>query len=108
MIAVRETDGAAASLRAAKVNELRGMYVYQSKAVAKGMPHGSKGLPGMSVTRGVPVLVIGDNFACRTKRPNEETGGFESGVFLGHSSSVIALGHCDHSMSKAGGGAPGH
>ncbi|WP_328708870.1 methyltransferase, FxLD system [Microbispora hainanensis] len=34
-----------------------------------------------SVTRGVPALISGGSFAYRTKRPNEETGGFESGVF---------------------------
>ncbi|QHC26377.1 methyltransferase, FxLD system [Streptomyces sp. GS7] len=50
------------------------------------MLHGSKGLVeqgvfALSVTRGVPTLVVGGSFAYRTKRPNEETGGFESGVF---------------------------
>ncbi|WP_030017920.1 methyltransferase, FxLD system [Streptomyces monomycini] len=50
------------------------------------MLHGSKhlvdqGVLGLSVTRGVPALVIGSSFAYRTKRPNEATGGFESGVF---------------------------
>ncbi|GCD41764.1 methyltransferase, FxLD system [Streptomyces paromomycinus] len=49
------------------------------------MLHGSKhlvdqGVLGLSVTRGVPALVAGGSFAYRTKRPNEETGGFESGV----------------------------
>lgn len=34
---------------------------------------------------GVPALISGDSFAYRTKRPNAETGGFESGVF-GHGS----------------------
>jgi protein-L-isoaspartate(D-aspartate) O-methyltransferase len=29
----------------------------------------------------VPVLIDGGSFAYRTKRPNERTGGFESGVF---------------------------
>ncbi|WP_030891298.1 methyltransferase, FxLD system [Streptomyces sp. NRRL F-5053] len=50
------------------------------------MLHGSKdlvdqGVLALSVTRGVPALVVGGSFAYRTKRPNEETGGFESGVF---------------------------
>ncbi|QDY79128.1 methyltransferase, FxLD system [Streptomyces qinzhouensis] len=49
------------------------------------MLHGSKdlvdqGLLALSVTRGVPALVSGGSFAYRTKRANEETGGFESGV----------------------------
>ncbi|MFI9630106.1 methyltransferase, FxLD system [Streptomyces sp. NPDC052042] len=49
------------------------------------MLHGSKqlvdqGVLALSVTRGVPALVVGGSFAYRTKRPNEETGGFESGV----------------------------
>lgn len=34
-----------------------------------------------SASRGVPVLISGDSFAYRTRRPNEETGGFESGVY---------------------------
>jgi protein-L-isoaspartate(D-aspartate) O-methyltransferase len=33
-----------------------------------------------SAARGVPALISGGSFAYRTKRPNEETGGFESGV----------------------------
>jgi protein-L-isoaspartate(D-aspartate) O-methyltransferase len=33
-----------------------------------------------SAARGVPTLVSGGSIAYRTKRPNEETGGFESGV----------------------------
>ncbi|ABD11408.1 protein-L-isoaspartate carboxylmethyltransferase [Frankia casuarinae] len=33
-----------------------------------------------SAARGVPTLVSGGSFAYRTKRPNEKTGGFESGV----------------------------
>ncbi|MEU5900317.1 methyltransferase, FxLD system [Streptomyces venezuelae] len=50
------------------------------------MLHGSKdlvdeGVLALSVTRGVPALVADGSFAYRTKRPNEETGGFESGVF---------------------------
>ncbi|MEU4656829.1 methyltransferase, FxLD system [Streptomyces sp. NPDC023723] len=50
------------------------------------MLHGSKalvdqGVLAPSVLRGVPALVAGGSFAYRTKRPNEETGGFESGVF---------------------------
>ncbi|MGR3931724.1 methyltransferase, FxLD system [Streptomyces sp. BRA346] len=50
------------------------------------MLHGSKqladqGVLALSVTRGVPALVVGGSFAYRTKRPNEETGGFETGVF---------------------------
>ncbi|MFE0422033.1 methyltransferase, FxLD system, partial [Streptomyces sp. NPDC058953] len=49
------------------------------------MLHGSKdlvdqGLLALSVTRGVPALVSGGSFAYRTKRSNEATGGFESGV----------------------------
>ena len=34
-----------------------------------------------SARRGVPVLVEGGSFAYRTKRANEEVGGFETGVF---------------------------
>jgi protein-L-isoaspartate(D-aspartate) O-methyltransferase len=34
-----------------------------------------------STSRGVPALIDGGSFAYRTKRANEETGGFESGVF---------------------------
>lgn len=34
-----------------------------------------------SAARGVPALICGGSFAYRTKRPNEKTGGFESGVF---------------------------
>ncbi|MEV7869214.1 methyltransferase, FxLD system [Streptomyces sp. NPDC088124] len=50
------------------------------------MLHGGKhvvdqGVLAPSVTRGVPALVMGGSFAYRTKRANEETGGFESGVF---------------------------
>lgn len=49
------------------------------------MLHGSQdlvdqGLFALSVTRGVPALVSGGSFAYRLKRPNEATGGFESGV----------------------------
>jgi len=33
-----------------------------------------------SATRGVPALISGGGIAYRTKRPNEKTGGFESGV----------------------------
>ncbi|MBX6385179.1 MAG: methyltransferase, FxLD system [Microbispora sp.] len=35
----------------------------------------------LSAARGVPVLIRDGSFAYRTKRPNQETGGFESGVF---------------------------
>ena len=50
------------------------------------MLHGSKdvvdqGFLALSVTRGVPALVDGGSIAYRTKRQNEATGGFESGVF---------------------------
>ncbi|GGO27168.1 hypothetical protein GCM10010116_54500 [Microbispora rosea subsp. aerata] len=34
-----------------------------------------------SAARGVPALISGGSFAYRTKRPNQEIGGFESGVF---------------------------
>jgi protein-L-isoaspartate(D-aspartate) O-methyltransferase len=34
-----------------------------------------------STARGVPVLISGDSFAYRTRRPNDDTGGFESGVY---------------------------
>ncbi|MCM3884300.1 methyltransferase, FxLD system [Frankia sp. R82] len=34
-----------------------------------------------SAGRGVPILISGASFAYRTKRPNGEIGGFESGVF---------------------------
>ncbi|WP_285498012.1 methyltransferase, FxLD system [Actinomadura sp. NBRC 104425] len=40
-----------------------------------------QGVFAASATRGVPALIDGGSFAYRTKRPNEETGGFESGVF---------------------------
>ncbi|MFI1825404.1 methyltransferase, FxLD system [Streptomyces sp. NPDC020412] len=59
------------------------------------MLHGSKdlvdqGLLALSVTRGVPALVDGGSFAYRTKRSNEETGGFESGV-LAHGPDAEAV-----------------
>ncbi|MEV0445985.1 methyltransferase, FxLD system [Streptomyces spectabilis] len=59
------------------------------------MLHGSKqlvdqGVFALSVTRGVPALVNGGSFAYRTKRPNEETGGFESGV-LAHGPEAKAV-----------------
>lgn len=34
-----------------------------------------------SALRGVPALIGDDSFAYRTRRPNDETGGFESGVY---------------------------
>ncbi|GAA3550230.1 hypothetical protein GCM10022419_033100 [Nonomuraea rosea] len=34
-----------------------------------------------STARGVPVLISGDSFAYRTRRPDEQNGGFESGVY---------------------------
>jgi protein-L-isoaspartate(D-aspartate) O-methyltransferase len=40
-----------------------------------------QGVMAASTTRGVPVLIDGGSFAYRTKRPNEQTGGFESGVY---------------------------
>jgi protein-L-isoaspartate(D-aspartate) O-methyltransferase len=40
----------------------------------------NQGLVALSATRGVPALVDGSSFAYRTKRPNEKTGGFESGI----------------------------
>ncbi|MGH3566667.1 MAG: hypothetical protein ACRDRH_11670 [Pseudonocardia sp.] len=39
-----------------------------------------RGLLALSATRGVPALISGGSFAYRTKRHNEATGGFESGV----------------------------
>ncbi|WEH31954.1 methyltransferase, FxLD system [Streptomyces sp. AM 4-1-1] len=39
-----------------------------------------QGLFALSATRGVPALISGGSFAYRIKRPNEATGGFESGV----------------------------
>lgn len=59
------------------------------------MLHGSKplvdeGVLALSVTRGVPALVVGGSFAYWTKRPNEETGGFESGV-LAHGPEAEAV-----------------
>ncbi|WP_165983996.1 methyltransferase, FxLD system [Streptomyces sp. YIM 98790] len=65
------------------------------------MLHGSKqlvdqGVLALSVTRGVPALVVGGSFAYRTKRPNEETGGFESGVFAhGPEAEAVAARYVD-------------
>jgi protein-L-isoaspartate(D-aspartate) O-methyltransferase len=39
-----------------------------------------RGLFNASALRGVPALASGDSFAYRIKRPNNATGGFESGV----------------------------
>jgi protein-L-isoaspartate(D-aspartate) O-methyltransferase len=43
-----------------------------------------------SAARGVPALISDGSFAYRTKRPNEETGGFESGV-LAHGPEAEAV-----------------
>ncbi|MET8012958.1 methyltransferase, FxLD system [Streptomyces sp. NPDC005271] len=65
------------------------------------MLHGSKDLVeqggfALSVTRGVPALVVGGSFAYRTKRPNQETGGFESGVFAhGPDAEAVAARYVD-------------
>ncbi|WP_254885902.1 methyltransferase, FxLD system [Streptomyces sp. NA02950] len=65
------------------------------------MLHGSKdlveqGVFALSVTRGVPALVVGGSFAYRTKRPNQETGGFESGVFAhGPDAEAVAARYID-------------
>jgi protein-L-isoaspartate(D-aspartate) O-methyltransferase len=40
-----------------------------------------QGVFAASAARGVPALVEGGSFAYRTKRPSDETDGFESGVF---------------------------
>ncbi|WP_103502962.1 MULTISPECIES: methyltransferase, FxLD system [unclassified Streptomyces] len=48
------------------------------------------GVFALSATRGVPALVSGGTIAYRTKRANEETGGFESGVFA-HGPDATAL-----------------
>jgi protein-L-isoaspartate(D-aspartate) O-methyltransferase len=50
----------------------------------------AQGLLAASAARGVPAIVSGGSFAYRTKRPNEATGGFESGV-LAHGSEAETL-----------------
>jgi protein-L-isoaspartate(D-aspartate) O-methyltransferase len=51
----------------------------------------TQGVFAASATRGVPVLIDGNSFAYRTKRPNEQTGGFESGVFAyGNNAEAVA------------------
>jgi protein-L-isoaspartate(D-aspartate) O-methyltransferase len=40
-----------------------------------------QGVFAASANRGVPVLIAGGSFAYRAKRPNEQTGGLESGVY---------------------------
>jgi protein-L-isoaspartate(D-aspartate) O-methyltransferase len=65
------------------------------------MLHGSQdvveqGLLALSVTRGVPALVDGGSIAYRTKRPNDETGGFESGIFAhGPDAQAVAARYAD-------------
>jgi protein-L-isoaspartate(D-aspartate) O-methyltransferase len=49
-----------------------------------------------SAARGVPALISGGSFAYRTKRPNEATGGFESGVFAhGPGAEAVAAQYVD-------------
>ncbi|MEV6987272.1 methyltransferase, FxLD system [Sphaerisporangium sp. NPDC051017] len=49
-----------------------------------------------SAAKGVPALIRGGSFAYRTKRPNEETGGFESGVFAhGPEAEAVAAQYVD-------------
>lgn len=49
-----------------------------------------RGLFNASAARGVPALAVGGSFAYRVKRPNEATGGFESGV-LAHGPEAESL-----------------
>lgn len=49
-----------------------------------------------SAARGVPVLIRGGSLAYRTRRPNEETGGFESGVIAyGPEAEAVAAEYLD-------------
>lgn len=55
-----------------------------------------QGLFAPSAARGVPVLISDGSFAYRTKRPNAETGGFESGVFAhGPEAEIVAAQYVD-------------
>jgi protein-L-isoaspartate(D-aspartate) O-methyltransferase len=55
-----------------------------------------QGLVEPSAGRGVPALISGGSFAYRTRRPNEETGGFESGVIAhGPEAEAIAAQYVD-------------
>jgi protein-L-isoaspartate(D-aspartate) O-methyltransferase len=56
--------------------------------VSQGMV--DQGLFALSARRGIPALVEGGSFAYRTKRENEELGGFESGV-VAHGPDAEAL-----------------
>ncbi|WP_433498546.1 methyltransferase, FxLD system [Sphaerimonospora sp. CA-214678] len=55
-----------------------------------------QGLFARSAGRGVPALISGGSFAYRTKRPNETTGGFESGVIAhGPDAEAVAAQYVD-------------
>lgn len=55
-----------------------------------------QGLIAPSAARGVPALISGGNLAYRTRRPNEETGGFESGVIAhGPEAEAVAAQYMD-------------
>ena len=55
-----------------------------------------QGVFAASAARGVPVLISGDSLAYRTRRPNEETGGFESGVIAhGPQADAVAARYVD-------------
>lgn len=55
-----------------------------------------QGVFAASARRGVPVLVEGGSFAYRTKRANEQLGGFETGVFAhGPDAETVAARYID-------------
>ena len=55
-----------------------------------------QGVFAASARRGVPVLVDGGSFAYRTKRANEQLGGFETGVFAhGPDAEAVAARYVD-------------
>ncbi|SRR5216683_354227 len=55
-----------------------------------------QGLFAPSAARGVPALISGGSLAYRTRRPNEETGGFESGVIaFGAGAEAVAAQYTD-------------
>jgi protein-L-isoaspartate(D-aspartate) O-methyltransferase len=55
-----------------------------------------QGLFAPSAARGVPALISGGSLAYRTRRPNEDTGGFESGVIAhGPEAETVAARYVD-------------
>jgi protein-L-isoaspartate(D-aspartate) O-methyltransferase len=62
-----------------------------------------RGLVAPSAARGVPALISGGTIAYRTKRANEETGGFESGVVAhGPQADAVAARYVDLLRQWAG------